>query len=334
MMHEFPFLTPFFLSAYVTINLGLMNLILTVIVDKASEARADDVETNRLEKQARQQRAREALERVCDSMDGDNSGELTQQEVFEGYATNEAFRMTLDLMDVKEEDLKTVWNIMDSDRSGTVSCSEFVDQVHKMKTQESHTMLVFIKHYINEIRANVCEELDIVKNTLLKEMMREQKAVIKDMEMMEAELSPSPVLLQPKFVQPQSSMDKLKTPPSVDAFSSFEQDWGRSEAHRKSPAAPLVPGPSPPGSLGAGAQNPSDRYTRSQPLPEKFETGQGLAEVSGAVRVNTNLSCGSSGLSDRAEPGQSTCSKPSQTEFSSLELPAQTVKSNPDVAGI
>mmetsp|Transcript_49864 Transcript_49864/g.154019 ORF Transcript_49864/g.154019 Transcript_49864/m.154019 type:complete len:167 (-) Transcript_49864:124-624(-) len=71
------------------------------------------------------------------------------------------------IMDVGKEDLKVVFEILDSDRSGTVSYTEFVEQLHKMRCHESHTLLVFVKHYVSDVHRKVSEQLDLMKNDLL-----------------------------------------------------------------------------------------------------------------------------------------------------------------------
>merc|ERR1711881_452108 len=60
--------------------------------------------------------------------------------------------------------------ILDEDKSGTVTSAEFVEQLHKMKTQESHTLLVFIKHYVNEIREKVTDQLALIEDDILTKM--------------------------------------------------------------------------------------------------------------------------------------------------------------------
>jgi len=152
-----------FISAFITINLGMLNLILTVIVDRASEARADDENEKVLEKKSEFNRASNKLMKLCIEMDEDNSGELTLEELETGYEKNPDFVATLRVMDVGKDDIKTVFAILDEDKSGTVTYDEFVDQLHKMKSQESHTLLVFIKHYITDVRLKVTEILNDFK---------------------------------------------------------------------------------------------------------------------------------------------------------------------------
>lgn len=165
-----PWTMVIFFSAYVTINLGLMNLILTVIVDRANAARVDDEHLKVEEKKGSFEKARMKLLRLCQLMDLDNSGCLTLGELEQGFEDNVEFQATLKVMDVAKEDLRTVFSILDEDRSGSVTYEEFVGQLHKMKTQEAQTLLVFIKHYVVDVRQKVSEQLDILKAELVEKV--------------------------------------------------------------------------------------------------------------------------------------------------------------------
>mmetsp|Transcript_46132 Transcript_46132/g.136327 ORF Transcript_46132/g.136327 Transcript_46132/m.136327 type:complete len:256 (+) Transcript_46132:1-768(+) len=162
LMRKEPVTVLIFMSAFVTINLGLMNLILTVIVDRATEARFEDERQKVTEKKVEAERAKVKLRKICASMDEDGSGELTIEEIEEGYDSNEDFKNTLQLMDIERDDLRTVFVILDSDKSGSVTYDEFCDSLHKMKTEEAQTMLTFIKFHVEDVRHKVTEQLRIL----------------------------------------------------------------------------------------------------------------------------------------------------------------------------
>merc|ERR1719410_1978179 len=54
-------------------------------------------------------------------------------------------------MDVNADEMGTVFNILDVDKSGDVDINEFVTQMHKLRTDDSHMMLTFIKHYTKRL---------------------------------------------------------------------------------------------------------------------------------------------------------------------------------------
>eukprot|EP00425_Heterocapsa_triquetra_P002035 CAMPEP_0195056192 /NCGR_PEP_ID=MMETSP0448-20130528/4693_1 /TAXON_ID=66468 /ORGANISM="Heterocapsa triquestra, Strain CCMP 448" /LENGTH=483 /DNA_ID=CAMNT_0040085991 /DNA_START=10 /DNA_END=1459 /DNA_ORIENTATION=- len=151
-----------FMSGFVVINLGLTNLILSVIVDKATEARFEDQRQLLQLKKDQAMKAKEALNKICQEMDADNSGWLTLKEIQQGYMCNAAFHNTIAVMDIGFDDLKTVFEILDEDKSGSVSYDEFCDQLHKMKTEEAQTMLTFIKHYVMDVATKVDETMELM----------------------------------------------------------------------------------------------------------------------------------------------------------------------------
>lgn len=165
------------MTAFCIVQLGLLNLILTVIFDGAAQARADDLDEQVEKKKQDCNVAREKLLQLCADMDNDDSGELGLEELAAGYQDNAEFASTLNLMDVGADDLEMVFEILDEDKSGTVTFSECVDQLHKMKTQESHTLLIFIKHHVNEIREKVTQQLSLVRDDLMIKMEDHEQRV-------------------------------------------------------------------------------------------------------------------------------------------------------------
>lgn len=103
---------------------------------------------------------------MCKEMDKDGSGSLTLPELLNGYETNQTFEHLLKAMDIRKDDLVAVFSILDDDGSGDVAYKEFVEQLHKMKTDDSHTMLVFIKHYVVDLRNQVFDEMKIIQTEL------------------------------------------------------------------------------------------------------------------------------------------------------------------------
>mmetsp|Transcript_3898 Transcript_3898/g.10812 ORF Transcript_3898/g.10812 Transcript_3898/m.10812 type:complete len:523 (-) Transcript_3898:98-1666(-) len=146
----------FFMFVLVTINLLVVNLILAVAVEKAQQAHENDqalvVKQKVKEKEEQHHKAQAELIRMCHSMDEDGSGCLTLQELLNGYDNDQYFANSLKAMDIEKDDLEMVFNILDKDGSGDIDYSEFVDQLHKLKTQDQHTLLIFILHHIKEVQ--------------------------------------------------------------------------------------------------------------------------------------------------------------------------------------
>merc|ERR1712032_314601 len=54
-------------------------------------------------------------------------------------------------MDIHAEDFDAMFHVLDQDRSGDIQYDEFAEQLQKMKNNDKHTMLVFIRYYVMEL---------------------------------------------------------------------------------------------------------------------------------------------------------------------------------------
>jgi len=161
-----------FFGVFFTVVVGLMNLVLAVIVDFAVDARDEDAKMQAMLKEKMRKDARKKLMDLCEELDVDQGGSLTLEEFLRAMDGSPQFRAIMELLDVDKEDLECVFNIMDKDRSGEVSYSEFTDLLYKMKSQNSRTLLLFIKYYAVEIRHTVAEQLELVKSTVTSQLYK------------------------------------------------------------------------------------------------------------------------------------------------------------------
>merc|ERR1719498_237242 len=99
-------------------------------------------------------------------MDADASGVMTQQELINGYRNNHDFRLAMKAMDIEEEDMNHVFRMLDEDQSGTVRYDEFAEQIWKMKSTDDHTLLLFLKFGLYEIKLQIDKEMIILKQEM------------------------------------------------------------------------------------------------------------------------------------------------------------------------
>jgi len=157
---EHPWTALILVSIMLTISLGLMNLILAVIVERAAEARERDVENRLKEKRREQEEQKAAMLELCSNLDKDGDGTLSLQEFLFAYDNNLEFKRKLQLMDIQREELKAVFKVLDQDSSGDVSYTEFCDKLHEIQTRDTRTMLTFIKLNVSEVRQRIEDMLD------------------------------------------------------------------------------------------------------------------------------------------------------------------------------
>jgi len=139
------------MGALLSVNLGIMNLVLSVIVDTAVEARAADVQCQLNEKKAAFRKAAAKLLKMCQDLDVDNDGHLTLAELTDGFYSNPEFAATLTLMDIYQDDLALMFKLMDVDKSGEISYTEFVEQLFRIKERDSHTTLMFLRFQVRDV---------------------------------------------------------------------------------------------------------------------------------------------------------------------------------------
>lgn len=158
-IEENPIVAPIMLGIVVTIGLGIMNLILAVIVERATEARENDVAQKLKQVDAQREKDMFALARMCREIDEDGSGSLSLEEMLEGCDTIEEFRKMMFTMDLRREDVETLFHVLDVDRSGEVSYLEFCQLLDSCTRRDPAMLQSIIKYSVMEVRNMVRDEV-------------------------------------------------------------------------------------------------------------------------------------------------------------------------------
>mmetsp|Transcript_48232 Transcript_48232/g.108480 ORF Transcript_48232/g.108480 Transcript_48232/m.108480 type:complete len:689 (-) Transcript_48232:42-2108(-) len=141
---NFAMFVPFGL-AFVTVQLGTMNLILSVIVDHAAKAREENQEEKaRLLLQHRKRITME-LHAILESVDTDASGTLTYEEFCEGYVVNSQLRKLVQELNLCEDDFRILFDIMDTQRVGCVSYHAFIEFLQNMTPEQLQQHLLMAR---------------------------------------------------------------------------------------------------------------------------------------------------------------------------------------------
>jgi len=165
-----PLSTVFFATVYVIVCLAIMNVILSVIVDSAMKVSQDDLQEVIRAKNDEFRATVAKFKTICMQMDTDASGDLTFDEILLGYNSNTSFNNQLAALDIREEDLQVVFDILDKDGDGKVDYQEFTQELFRMKADSMHTLLVFIRFYVLEIRKGVHEQLRVLKSEIFEKI--------------------------------------------------------------------------------------------------------------------------------------------------------------------
>lgn len=151
LIEAYPWVSVLLVSVMMSINLGLMNLVITVIVERAHAARDENVQRQLEEKQKEFERARSNFLTLCETLDEDRSGTITLAELEAGFDNVPEFADTLKLMDLKREDMHVLFTCLDTDNSGAVSYDEFAEELHRMKMMDTHMVGIFTKAYVQQL---------------------------------------------------------------------------------------------------------------------------------------------------------------------------------------
>jgi len=146
--------------------MALLNLILGVVVNVATEERERIAKEMEEERKQDRMEAHDKLYELCDEMDEDGNGTLSLEEIKQGYDTNPAFQRVMESMDIGRGDLDFVWTILDSDKSGTVTAKEFVTQIYTMKSSETQFLISYIRFYLTEIKHDLKDGQKVMKEDL------------------------------------------------------------------------------------------------------------------------------------------------------------------------
>lgn len=140
----------FFLAVLVSVSLAMLNLILAVICEAATEARQSSLNDLAEEHELEMRAHRQKMLDFCAGMDGDKSGSVSYKELVAGWDTSPEFAQTLTVMDVKKEDMEMIFKVLDTDGSGDVRYEEFVDQLHMLKTNEVRLILFTVMEILSK----------------------------------------------------------------------------------------------------------------------------------------------------------------------------------------
>eukprot|EP00439_Symbiodinium_sp_Y106_P039667 s423_g4.t2 len=153
-----PWTFPVLFVMMMTVSLGAMNLILAVIVERAAQGRDKDQERKIKQKEEERSKNMIDLAVLCATMDEDNSGSLSLVEMLHGYDRNEEFRKLMQVMDIKRDDMQTIFRVLDSDDSGEVSYFEFCQHLGSFLERDPVVMHSLVKFSIMELRKLMKED--------------------------------------------------------------------------------------------------------------------------------------------------------------------------------
>eukprot|EP00438_Fugacium_kawagutii_P017675 Skav211272 [mRNA] locus=scaffold2429:31143:33260:+ [translate_table: standard] len=168
LVEEAPWTAIILFFILITISLGMLNLILAVIVERASEARENDHEAKIKKKQQDRARSMEDLATICASMDENNNGMISFEELLNGYDEVNEFKKMMDMMDLKREDMATVFNVLDTGKTREIPYVEFCQHLGNFFRRDPVIMHSLVKYSVMEVR-------ELLKRDILQELQQQSQ---------------------------------------------------------------------------------------------------------------------------------------------------------------
>eukprot|EP00929_Paragymnodinium_shiwhaense_P008667 TRINITY_DN11262_c0_g2_i2.p1 TRINITY_DN11262_c0_g2~~TRINITY_DN11262_c0_g2_i2.p1 ORF type:complete len:652 (+),score=79.38 TRINITY_DN11262_c0_g2_i2:212-2167(+) len=134
-------------GALLVVNLGLLNTIAAVIIDRQVQARADDVAYNSVVQADELQKSLRVLHNLFNQMDESGDDTLTADELHKFYDASPIFRSILNRLDIHKADIPVIFKMLDTDGTDDLTFAEFVNGLYRLKNENMHTLLIFTKHY-------------------------------------------------------------------------------------------------------------------------------------------------------------------------------------------
>jgi Ca2+-binding EF-hand superfamily protein len=142
----------FFMSVLALVSLAIMNLILAVIVEQATQMKQESLMELAKAKEAERDQHKEDLFKICEGIDLNKNGVITMDEIHYAFCNDPHFVATMVSMDISMDEMSLVYDMMDEDGSGDVEYHEFVDQLCKLKSLDTQTTLFLVKYNMNKMK--------------------------------------------------------------------------------------------------------------------------------------------------------------------------------------
>lgn len=215
-----PWTGPILFMVIISISLGVMNLILAVIVERATEARDNDHEQRIKKKETERSKSMVDLAILCANMDKNNNGLVSLEEMINGYEGMESFRKLLQQMDITPEEMRTIFNVLDSDNSGEVSYLEFCSKLGGFQKRDPVIMHSVVQSAILEVRKLIKDEVVEAMHRHHEEVMEGLNELLRASGLESKALDPRRISLRGQAKQ--EAFARSRSPPSFESTFSLD----------------------------------------------------------------------------------------------------------------
>lgn len=218
LIEKAPWTGPILFLVIISISLGVMNLILAVIVERATEARDNDHDQRIKKKEAERSKSMVDLAVLCANMDKNSNGLVSLEEMVSGYDQLDSFRKLMKQMDIKRDEMQTIFNVLDSDNSGEVSYLEFCSNLGGFQKRDPVIMHSIVHCAVMEVRK-------LIKDEVLEAMHKHHEEVIQGQKQLLAAAGLEPIQLDQRRVSKKGRAKQQQFAAGSRSMPREEPDW-------------------------------------------------------------------------------------------------------------
>lgn len=140
--------------------------------------------------------------KICEDMDADSSGTISLQELLEGYDRDDRIQQEMTLMDIEREEIACIYKLFDTENTDELPYESFIAQLYRCKNRNTTTLLMLIKHRLQEIHSRMEEQTRTTRLEVL-QTMEAQTLLLLDIHarMMDMQASRSAPMAQARIPQ-------------------------------------------------------------------------------------------------------------------------------------
>jgi len=144
---EAPYTLFLFIGMIFSINLLILNLVLAIVVERASAAQCEDKKLldEKADKEALVVQAR--LLKTLQAIDLDRSGTISKEELQQSCITDSEIGTHIRALGVSAKDISSLFELMDEDGKGEIPYQQFAQSIHNLTSHDPlQTTLVVVRH--------------------------------------------------------------------------------------------------------------------------------------------------------------------------------------------
>lgn len=134
-----------FSAAFVTVQIGFLNLILAVIVDSSMSSREEDSIAKLNAKKRAEVENLKRFYKLMEQVDVNNNGLVSQEELLEGYDLDPNVQAMFNDLNIDRADLEMIFEYLVKEEDDDLSYAELVEALRRASEQETKVQLMVMK---------------------------------------------------------------------------------------------------------------------------------------------------------------------------------------------